>query len=137
MSPRGRKSITPKRNSSVKSPSASNKENSNLTIAKISSVKSNRRVGDLINDMRVSACKTITNVKSSFGDLSCVSFSFFFKECIFRVIFRQKLFTLRGYRERLVSMISLWQKKRNNSESVTKCTKMFFKFVQKGRKCES
>jgi len=56
-----------KQNVSEKRSSSSDKENNGLAIAKISSGKT---VEELINGMRISACKTITNVKSSFGGLS-------------------------------------------------------------------
>ncbi|KAG8201563.1 hypothetical protein JTE90_011236 [Oedothorax gibbosus] len=45
---------------------SSEKENV-LTVAKI---QPSRRVEQLLNDVRISACKTITNVKSSFEDMS-------------------------------------------------------------------
>lgn len=53
---------------------SSEKENNNLTVAKIQ--PTTRRVEQLLNDVRISACKTITNVKSSFEDMSQVSYIF-------------------------------------------------------------
>lgn len=60
-----------KQNVSGKRSSSSDKENNGLAIAKVSSGKA---VEELINGMRISACKTITNVKSSFGGLSNVRY---------------------------------------------------------------
>lgn len=77
MNSRGKKSITPKRNVSPKAKYAFEKENPSKAVPRISSGKNGKRVEDLINDMRISACKTITNVKSSFGGLSYVSFNIF------------------------------------------------------------
>ncbi|XP_042896816.1 uncharacterized protein [Parasteatoda tepidariorum] len=42
-------------------------ENKSLTVTKLSNTK---RVERLLNDVRITACRTITNVKSSIGDLS-------------------------------------------------------------------
>lgn len=60
---------------------SSEKENNNLTVAKIQ--PTTRRVEQLLNDVRISACKTITNVKSSFEDMSQVSYIFGIKKNIF------------------------------------------------------
>ena len=77
MSSRSKKSVTPKRNISPKNKSSSSeKENRCKTLSRVSTGKNGKKVEDLINDMRISACKTITNVKSSFGGLSYVSFLF-------------------------------------------------------------
>lgn len=77
MNSRGKKSITPKRNVSPKTKHAFDKENPcKAAPRRISSGKNGKKVEDLINDMRISACKTITNVKSSFGGLSYVSFNY-------------------------------------------------------------
>ncbi|GFU22475.1 uncharacterized protein NPIL_569881 [Nephila pilipes] len=53
---------TPKRN-------CSGKENNHNAITRIHP-NTARRVGNIINEVRVTACKTITNVKSSFSDMS-------------------------------------------------------------------
>ncbi|KAF8782715.1 hypothetical protein HNY73_012965 [Argiope bruennichi] len=45
------------------------KENNTLAVAKRHSTTS-KKVENIINEVRVTACKTITNVKSSFGDIS-------------------------------------------------------------------
>ncbi|GFQ73094.1 uncharacterized protein TNCT_465211 [Trichonephila clavata] len=53
---------TPKRN-------VSGKENNLSAVARIHPITT-RRVGNIIDEVRVTACKTITNVKSSFNDMS-------------------------------------------------------------------
>lgn len=64
--------ITPKRKTPTKRKSISGKENNEVIVSKISG----KRVEQLVNDMRISACKTISNFKCSLGDLSNVKYLF-------------------------------------------------------------
>ncbi|CAL1265653.1 unnamed protein product [Larinioides sclopetarius] len=58
---------TPKRKSCRNFPTG--KENNTLAVARIHPATS-KKVESIINEVRLTACKTITNVKLSFGDIS-------------------------------------------------------------------